>query len=272
MMGVNTLAKSIEKALECGARAVSFLMTPQEHQRPEEAQRVLDLVERADLDVTCHNALGRAEEESDPLPRLQDQIDDIIEWHAAAGRVRCVSFDPASYRLRPGEEPIVDIERTVELLKYVTDRLARRGIKAAVENWIANSNIEAFQAIKEGVDHEGLGALVDIGHLNIAVNTNLTGGLSAGEFIRRIPMPIHELHVHYNNGTDDLHAPLEAHSIVVEQVAGALADRGFDGIATIEHGRLGDLPPDPTNETIDSIKKSMNIFGKLFARYRKDTE
>ena len=270
MIGVNTLAEISEQAVECGARAVSFLMTPQRYQRPGEAQKILDLVQRHDLDVTCHNALGRAEEESDPLPRLQDEIDDIIEWHAASGRVRCVSFDPASFTLRPDEEPVVDIQKTAELLKYATDRLARRGIKTAIENWIGNSNIEAYEAIKEGVDHEDLGALVDIGHLNIAVNANLTGGLSPGDYVRRMPIPIHEVHVHYNNGVDDQHAPLEAHSIVGEQAVRALAERGFDGIATIEHGRLGDLPPDQTDETVKSIRKSMKIFEKLFARGQKD--
>jgi len=271
MMGVNTLTESIEKAVECGAAAVSFLMTPQRYQRPDEAQRVLDLVDKHDLDVTCHNALGRAEEESDPLPRLQDEIDDIIEWHAASGRVRCVSFDPASFRLRPDEEPVVDIPKTAELLKYAAGRLARHGINTAVENWIGNSNIEAYEAIREAVGCENLGALVDIGHLNIAVNANLTGGLSPGDYVRRMPIPIHEVHVHYNNGIDDQHAPLDARSIMLEQTVRALAERGFDGIATIEHGRMGDLPPDTTDETVKSIRKSMKIFEKLFAQGQKDT-
>jgi len=272
MMGVSTLPESIQRAVECGARAVSFLMTPQKYQRPGDEQKILDLVGRHDLDVTCHNTLGRAEEEPDPLPRLQDEIDDIIEWHAASGRVRCVSFDPASHEARPGEEPIIDIEKTIELLKYTTDRLWRRGIPTAVENWLGNSNIDAFEATKQGVGNEALGALVDLGHLNIAVNTGITRGLSADEFITRMPLTIREVHVHYNDGIHDLHAPLEPHSIVIEQAVRALARRGFNGIATIEHGRSGDLPADLTDKTANSIRKSMSIFRKLFDQEQKDSQ
>ncbi len=263
-MGVHTLTESIEKAIECGARAVSFHLTPQKHQLPEEADKILELVESCDLDVTCHNELGRLEEENDPLPRLQDEVDDILEWHAACGRVRCVSFDPASHRMRPEEEPSVDIARTVERLKYVADRLGRRGIKTAIENWLGNSRVEDFERIKDGVGNDDLGALVDLGHLNIAVNTGLTGGVPAEEFIRRLPMPIHEVHIHYNNGKDDQHAPLQGHSIVIEQAVRALAERDFAGIATIEHSS-----PDGT---LDAVRNSMNIFGKLFARHRKDSQ
>ena len=272
LMGVNALPESIEKAVECGARAVSFLSTPQKYQRPGEEQKVLDLIERHDLDVTCHNTLGRAEQDPDPLPRLQDEIDDIIKWHAASGRVRCVSFDPASYSPRPKEEPIIDIERCIELLKYVTDRLGRRGIATALENWIGNTTIDAFEAVKQGVGDDSLGALVDLGHLNIAVNTGLTRGLSADEFISRMPMTIREVHVHYNDGVHDLHQPLEAHSVVIEQAVRALARRGFDGIAIIEHGRPGDQAPDPTDETLKAVGKSISIFGKLFAQYQKDSQ
>jgi sugar phosphate isomerase/epimerase len=265
VLGVRTLNESIEKAIECGCRAISFHLTPQEHQRPGEAERIFDLVAHHDLDVTCHSTLGPLNG-TDPFQRLQDEVDAIIEWHSVSRRVRCVSYDPATTVLQMGEGPVFDLEKTIERLKYVSDRFGRRGIKTALENWLVNSRLEDFEAVKDGVGDGNLGALLDIGHLNIAVRRNLTRGLSAAEFVRRLPLPFYEIHLHYNNGRDDQHAPLEAHSILVEQAVQALAERGFDGIATVEHGG------EPIPETLKAIRKSMKIFGKLFTSYHKDAQ
>jgi len=261
-LAARTLTESIEKAVECGCRAVSFDLTPLEHQRPGENQTILDLVARHGLDVTCHGTLGQRGDR-DPMDRLQDEVDAIIEWHCASGRVKGVTYDPATTTPPLGGTPQFDFDKTVERLAYACDRLGRRGINVAVENWLVNSHLDSFQAVKDAVGADNLGALLDVGHLNIAVKTGLTGGLSAGEYVRRMPLPIHELHLHYNNGTDDQHRPLEAHSTVLQQVVEALVERGFDGIATLEHG--GELTP----ETLQSIAKSRTIFEKLFAGYQK---
>lgn len=87
------------------------------------------------------------------------------------------------------------------------------------------------------------GMLVDLGHLNLRRHTSkYFGDRSLTDNIRCLPVTVHELHIHDNDGTRDVHMPLGTGTLDFAEAARALREVGFDGIATIEvcpglHGR-----------------------------------
>jgi sugar phosphate isomerase/epimerase len=77
--------------------------------------------------------------------------------------------------------------------------------------------------------------LIDTGHLNLYVKKI---GKRADEYIEALPLEIHELHLHDNDGVRHLHLPLHTRQGSILPIMGdavnGLKRTGFDGIVTLE--------------------------------------
>lgn len=128
-----------------------------------------------------------------------------------------------------------------------------------VENWTFEP--EAFALIKERADIPDLGALIDTGHLNLYVKQM---GKGADEYIEALPLEIHELHLHDNDGVRDYHLPLYPRqgSIlpIMGEVVSGLKKKGFDGIVTLEVIPYGQRVCIKDEEGMASIIRTREIF------------
>jgi len=182
---------------------------------PEEKEE-FDLLRKFDA-VTIHSSCPVEDEELRQAVRIQHET----------GLLRWVSFDAA---LNQGA---LDIERTAKCLAHAYDVLSPEGIGILIENWMFSA--EDFMSIKNAVNRRGLGILLDLGHLNLFVRKL---GMRADKYITELPLDIQELHLHDNNGVEDLHFPISNREgsileIIVEIING-LKMRNIDGIVTLE--------------------------------------
>jgi sugar phosphate isomerase/epimerase len=160
-------------------------------------------------------------------PVQDDELRQAIKIQRETGLVRWVSFDAA---LRQG---FLDLECTARCLAQAYDLLSCEGIGILIENWMFSP--EDFMLINDAVSRPGLGILLDIGHLNLFVRKS---AIRADEYIDKLPLDIHEIHLHDNNGVEDLHFPISGRDgsvlEIMEDIINGLKKKHFDGIVTLE--------------------------------------
>ena len=161
-------------------------------------------------------------------PADPDELRQVREIHRRTGLIRWVSFDAA-----PKRSGDLDLECTVRCLMHALGLLSKEKIGVLIENWMFGS--ETFRLIKKEVGRRGLGILLDLGHLNLYSKKM---GMRADEYINRLPLDIHEIHLHDNDGVQDLHLPLAPRQgsllLAMEDVVAGLKKKGFDGVVTLE--------------------------------------
>ena len=176
---------------------------------------------------TVHCAIGRADRPESPSS-LSESLDEIAAFAADAGPPVVVSTDPG-YNVDDSAGWVYDREATARGLEAIFERLSLLGMRIALENWRTNSRPEQLDEM--GRRFDGLGMLLDIGHMNIHVTTT---GLAVGDYVASLPLPVIDLHMHDNDGTADQHLPLGEGTLALAETAGALGALGYDGPATIE--------------------------------------
>jgi sugar phosphate isomerase/epimerase len=108
------------------------------------------------------------------------------------------------------------------------------------------------------LDEPRYGMLIDLGHMNIYLRTHAYyRGVEPDAYLRRLPVPLIELHVHDNDGRRDQHGPLGLGNADFSAVACTLRRIGFDGVSTIEiaprhHGAEIDEAIPPAAESLAS--------------------
>ena len=204
---------------------------------------------RNNLSVTFHLPIGDSSQGAELCVRTVRQMARrIAGWDGGSGLVEVVGYDPAWN----GSPDRYDEETTFRALLRAVDELSESGIRVALENWLGNTDMAALRSLAAAVPEAGL--LVDAGHLLIAQRSGLTSGLSVEEYLRRVPLPIFEVHLHDNDGTQDTHSPLGTGVLNLSQLCSGLVERGFRGIVTIEHG--GPL----CEQTLSQILSSRRAF------------
>jgi len=182
---------------------------------PEEKEE-FDLLREFDA-VTIHLS----------CPVEDGELRQAVRINRETGLVRWVSCDAAL------ERGSLDLKRTARCLTHAYDFLGNEGIGVLIENWMFSP--EDFMLIKKAVNRPSLGILLDIGHLNLFVRRS---GIRADEYINELPLDIQEIHLHDNNGFEDLHYPISDRDGSVLQVMGdivnGLKKRKFDGLVTLE--------------------------------------
>lgn len=165
----------------------------------------------------------------------------IAAWQRIHGLIAVLSFDvPQPVRGGKGIGEYLDLA-----LASVPD------CRVAVEDFGLTPDEVGQIAHLKGNDR--FGYLVDIGHLFIRMRGRNTSGKTlftnspyealvtdapdVGDFTATLAakeFPIFEMHLHNNNGIDDVHWFLEQGSLDMSAVAKALREIGFDGVLTVE--------------------------------------
>jgi sugar phosphate isomerase/epimerase len=121
------------------------------------------------------------------------------------------------------------IERNLESLRELLPDVEKCGVGLMIENLPGDYN--SAQQLGELLDPmPELGLHLDIGHANLQVPHNTTT-----EILARYGNRLKHAHLHDNKGgSADLHLPLGAGNVDLEETVCALQNCGYDGTVTLE--------------------------------------
>jgi hypothetical protein len=189
---------------------------------------------------TVHYCLPR-KHDPEAVAVFEAGIHTIAEWQRAHGSIAVLSFDvPQPIRGGAGIGSYLDF-----VLETVPD------CRVAVEDFGLNAAEREQIAHLKGKDR--FGYLVDIGHLFLRVRgQNPSGKALFTNAPDEHPVcespdytvfkaafeskdhPIFEMHLHNNDGVEDVHWFLEQGEMDIPAVARALKEIGFEGVLTVE--------------------------------------
>lgn len=193
--------------------------------QPKEIRRVLDDL---GMGVVGHTAfyLPIASAFDSLRCAAVDELKRCVDIFAEVGS-KWMNFHPDP-RAFFHERPFV-IKQNITSIQEVIEYGRERGVGIMVENIPAGFNSAA--GLGELLDPmPELGLHLDIGHANLQVPKNTTGEILAkyGDRLRHV-------HLHDNNGGHaDLHLPLGAGSVKIEEELAALKKCGYDDTITLE--------------------------------------
>lgn len=196
------------------------------------------LIRDNDLVLTVHAKLPD-DHSSKCVLEYESFINAISAWQKAYGCLSILSFD-VSQKIR---------DNIVPYIAYGLEKIP--DCKIAVEdfglNEKENSQIEHLKG------NNRFGYLLDIGHMYIRLCGKNDSGYTLftnsptecptseqpayREFLtafRSKKFPIHEIHLHNNDGLRDMHYFLDDGTLDIKMIADVLKTIGFDGVLTIE--------------------------------------
>lgn len=205
---------------------------------PDMGFQLAQILKNNKLSVTVHGALPTSHKKED-VEHFQNNIIHIAKWQKRHGLIEILSFDVL--------DPIRD--DISAYIDFVLDTVPN--CKVAVEDFGLNDN-ELLQ-IEHLKDNERFGYLLDIGHMYIRLtgkskesltlfqHCKFEGEKSTEQGFKQFlsafqskTFPVFEIHLHNNNGIDDLHYFLEDGSLDIEIIARVLKEIKYNGIVTIE--------------------------------------
>ena len=189
---------------------------------------------------TVHYCLPRGHD-PEAVAVFEAGISAIAAWQRAHGSIAVLSFDvPQTIRGGVGIGGYLDF-----VLETVPD------CRVAVEDFGLNAAEREQIAHLKGKDR--FGYLVDIGHLFLRMRGENRSGKTlfshapdecpvsktpdAAAFATALAgkdFPIFEMHLHNNDGVEDVHWFLEQGGMDIPAVAKALKEMGFNGVLTVE--------------------------------------
>lgn len=189
---------------------------------------------------TVHYCLPRGHD-PEAVAVFEAGISAIAAWQRTHGSIAVLSFDvPQTIRGGVGIGGYLDF-----VLETVPD------CKVAVEDFGLNADERGQIAHLKGNDR--FGYLVDIGHLFLRMRGENASGKTlfshapdecpvskspdAAAFAAALAgkdFPIFEMHLHNNDGVEDVHWFLEQGEMDIPAVAKALKEMGFNGVLTVE--------------------------------------
>jgi sugar phosphate isomerase/epimerase len=174
------------------------------------------------LTVTLHTNFVLFHQE-----HLQTVVDQL------GGRLLDVTFDAAMATTSSGT--FYDMATMAPVLEAVAQTAP--GLRFGVEDFPFDAvALETYgEGLRPLLDVPGFGALLDVGHLNLRLRQHpYFGAGDAAQYVGNLPVPIHEVHVHDNDGARDEHRHLGQGNTDLAGAAQGLRDIGFDGICTLE--------------------------------------
>lgn len=207
---------------------------------PVAAEDIATTVRETGVLLTLHYCLPRSHE-ADAVAVFSAGMKAIEAWQKRHGHIRILSFDVP--------QPVRGGKGIREYLDLALDTVP--SCRVAVEDFGLNG--DELAQIKSLRGNERFGYLVDIGHLFLRMRGENTSGKTlfshapdecpvskapdAAAFAAALAgkdYPVFEMHLHNNDGVDDLHWFLEQGSLDVPAVARALKEMGFNGVLTVE--------------------------------------
>lgn len=189
----------------------------------DDAREVTALLHNRGLAMTVHSNFSLQPVDAE---RLLARLGDLLY---------CITFDAATVKRPCGTQ--YDATRMSALLQAVLAMSAGTDLRVGVEDFpLDQPTVDLYrddlQPLLACPRH---GMLLDVGHLNLRLRrAGRPAGPAVVESLRRLPVPVIELHLHDNRGQRDDHAPLGFGDIRFEEVATGLKGIGFDGVSTFE--------------------------------------
>jgi len=226
------LAK-LKRLAEMGFDAVSFLYYPG-CDRDIGWDELADFLRRKSLSAVTHGAIGKCEGH-EPVDTFYPYLEKNVEWKKKHGNLLHIAFDPGYTRESDDSPMVLNMPSIAKALGDAHKALTPLGVKVGIENWLIDQTPppEYFSRVREAAGAD-IGALLDLGHLNVAHHLGWLGGRTLKETIAAIEIPIIEIHVHDNDGKMDSHLPVGNGNADFETMLDALKAGAFDGIVTLE--------------------------------------
>ncbi len=197
---------------------------------PLDGERVARLLADHGLAVVGHTAYYLPI--ASPFPELREQAHRILirafETFAAAGAAAVnVHPDPLNRMFA-----VEDVRaRNAEVLASLAEEAQQRGLRLMVENLGRSfSHAADFEPLLAA--SPALGFHLDVGHANLARARDEPN--RAAELVAAFGDRLAHVHVHDNNGLDDLHLPLGAGTVPWPEIVATLKRAGYDGTVTLE--------------------------------------
>lgn len=188
--------------------------------------------------ITVHGGMPVSHNPED-VDTFKKRVKLISEWQRKYGLIDVMSFDVYD-AIRDNMSSYID---------FVLDEI--ENCKVAVEDFGLNEN-ELLQ-IEYLKNNDRFGYLIDIGHMYIRLTGTpvksatlfqhsdcegeRTENVGYETFLKALQsktFPVYEMHLHNNDGSDDLHLFLEDGTLDMKMIAHVLEDLNYDGIITIE--------------------------------------
>ena len=219
-----------------------------------------DAIKENGITLTTHANLPQTHSEED-VKEFKHNIDCIAKWQKQYGLLEVLSFDVAQ-EVRDNVMPYIEYVLGYEQFG-----------KIALEDFGVTEDEKA--QIEPLKNNSRFGYLLDIGHMNIRIRgenpypinlfknsplecpkTSTPGYSEFLQAFRSKEFPIFEIHLHNNNGIDDIHSFLEDGTIDMRTIYAVLKETGFDGIVTIETvPRLsGYVYPEADDKILETFK------------------
>ena len=225
---------------ECGFESVSLhgahMTYVCEHEKL--AQKLAELIKKHNLVLTVHHKMPINHHE-ETVSAFKTSIDLFAKWQKKYNLLSVLSFDVPE-KIRDNVKHYLDY--TMENVKVS---------KIALEDFGLNDKEKA--QIEHLKGNERFGYLVDIGHMYIRICGKVKEGLTlfcnslqecasnenptAEDFLAAFKskeFPVFEIHLHNNDGADDLHYFLEDGTLNMKIIADVLKSIPYEGIVTIE--------------------------------------
>ncbi|HUT36304.1 MAG TPA: sugar phosphate isomerase/epimerase [Planctomycetota bacterium] len=217
------LVRLVEEFADSGFDAVSFLPGQIVQCSDGEAQELLSLLRERDLVATVHGNFQMASADVETLvARLGDRLV-ALTMDAAMTADSCGHF--------------YDGQKMAHFLAEIEDATDGTPLRFGVEDFpLDRLALDRYRDdLGPLLDCPRYGTLIDLGHLNLRVRqADYFRSMTPADYIRRVPLPIIEVHVHDNKGERDSHGPIGFGTVAFAEIAAALREVGFDGISTIE--------------------------------------
>lgn len=197
------------------------------------------VIKKNDLTITLHGALTYSHSEED-VTDYKKRMDTVGEWQKKYGLLSVVSFDVFECTR----------DNITEYVRYALDNIPDCSI--AVEDFGLTADERAQIEIFK--NNERFGYLIDIGHMYMrlcgkSTRDDLTLFLNSPDecpacdnpgkeqFLKAFKskeFPIKEIHLHNNDGKNDMHYFLNDGTLDIKMIAQVLDETGYDGVVTIE--------------------------------------
>lgn len=246
---------SVAEALDAYARVdINYVELSGPHDRPPSPE-LLDALAQMPFEFVVHNYFPAPEEpfvlnlaSLDGAVR-QRGIDHAMENLELCARIRSPLYTVhGGFRCDPGpdfvfhpERGMTEVERAIDLFADSMAQVCRRaehlGIDIGVENNVLSPANHAkspddpflmfltasdYQQLSARVSSPRLGALLDVGHLNVTCHTL---GLDRSSVVAEMLPFVSAFHLHDNDGSADQHLPVTAASWFMPLISGEVARR-----------------------------------------------
>lgn len=242
-----------------GFEGLSILPKELVEMRERHDQQAFDVINETGLRLLVHAGLGNADDGKMP-ERIETVAGLIHTYQAGTGKVASLLFDPA-YRIE-GDRWRFNLEGAIQGLRMAQGLCEKDGIELGIENWPTGPFVADLEQLRDSIDVP-LAFLLDIGHLFLSKEKGMLPSGSMEGFIRDVPLPIAEIHIHDNDGEKDGHWTLGEGQLPAERFIEPLAEKAKDAWYTLESRPGGEKFNSTDDAAFEKTIGSLRLLGLM---------